>query len=396
MSISEKAKKGIISGSYIRKMFEEGIALKKIYGEDNVYDYSIGNPLLEPPEAFKMELKRLADRPIPGMHRYMENAGYNDTRAAVAQALNRETGLKYKMEDVVMSVGAAGALNIVFKALLNPGEEVICFAPHYFEYDTYVDNHGGVVKSMPFDSNFNPDFNALEANITAKTKAVVINSPNNPTGTIFKDEVLKTIAEVVTRRSAQLGTRIYIVSDDVYTKIYLDGPKCPRIVKYYPHSIIATSFSKDLSLPGERIGYAAVHPDCEDAKSTVNGLIWANRILGFINAPAFMQNAVCSLQQRGISVALDEYRRKRDFLYENLVKMGYAVVKPQGAFYVFPKAPIADDVKFCAELKEMRILVVLGSGFKAPGYFRLSYCCIDDKTIQGSFGGLKKALEKYQ
>jgi aspartate aminotransferase len=394
MSISEKAKKGIVSGAYIRRMFEEGIALKKVHGDDSVFDYSIGNPLLEPPTAFKAELKRLVDHPVAGMHRYMENAGYNDTRSAVAAQLQKETGIKFGMSEVVMAVGAAGALNIAFKALLNPGEEVICFAPHYFEYDTYVDNHNGVVKSMPFDENFNPDFNVFEASLTNKTKAVVINSPNNPTGTVFSAETLKTIADIVTRRSAKLNTRIYIVSDDVYSRIYFGGAHCPRIVNYYPHSIITTSFSKDLSLPGERIGYAAVHPECENAKEVANGLIYANRVLGFINAPAFMQNAVCRVQDACVNI--DEYRRKRDFLYDNLTAMGYSVVKPQGAFYIFPKAPIADDTVYSNELKQFNILVVLGSGFKAPGYFRLSYCCIDDKHIEGSFKGLRQAIEKYR
>jgi aspartate aminotransferase len=394
MSISEKAKKGIVGGAYIRRMFEEGIALKKIYGDNNVYDYSIGNPLMEPPEDFKKEIVRLANQPFPGMHRYMENAGYNDTRSAVAAQLHKETGIKFSMNEVVMAVGAAGALNITFKALLNPGEEVICFAPHYFEYDTYVDNHNGIVKSMPFDEHFNPDFEALEANITAKTKAVVINSPNNPTGTVFSVETLKTISDIVTRKSAKLNTRVYIVSDDVYSKIYFGEGRCPRISNYYPHSIIATSFSKDLSLPGERIGYAAVHPDCENAKEVANGLIYANRVLGFINAPAFMQNAVCRVQDSCVNIA--EYRRKRDYLYDNLTRMGYSVVKPQGAFYIFPKAPIPDDTVFSNELKQLRILVVLGSGFKGPGYFRLSYCCIDDKTIERSFEGLQKAIDKYR
>ncbi len=394
MSISEKAKKGIIGGAYIRRMFEEGIALKKVHGDDNVYDYSIGNPLMEPPQAFKDEVMRLAEYPVSGMHRYMENAGYNDTRSAVAAQLQKDTGIKFNMNEIVMSVGAAGALNIAFKALLNAGEEVICFAPHYFEYDTYVDNHNGIVKSMPFDENFNPDFNVFEASLTAKTKAVVINSPNNPTGTAFSADTLKTIADIVTRQSAKLNTLIYIVSDDVYSRIYFDGAKCPRIVNYYPHSIITTSFSKDLSLPGERIGYAAVHPDCENAQEVANGLIYANRVLGFINAPAFMQNAVCKVQDACVDI--NEYRRKRDFLYDNLTGMGYSVVKPQGAFYIFPKAPIADDTVFSNELKKSRILVVLGSGFKAPGYFRLSYCCIDDRHIQGSFEGLRQAFNKYR
>jgi aspartate aminotransferase len=393
MAISEKAKKGIISGSYIRKMFEEGMALKKKYGNDKVFDLSIGNPVIEPPEAFNTELKKLVVNPRPGMHRYMENAGYTDTRAAVAAQLALETGIQFTGNEIVMTCGAAGAINAAFKALLNPGEEVIAFAPFFFEYEPYADNHGGVCKVLPSDDNFIPDFAALEAGITPKTKAIIINSPNNPTGVVYNDSVLKQLAEVVTRRSARLKTRIYIVSDDVYTRLYYGGTKCPRILQYYPHTIVATSYSKELSLPGERIGYAAVHPDCEDVKAVASGLIYANRVLGYINAPALMQNVVSNLRNASVSVA--EYRKKRDFLYNNLTRMGYSMVKPQGAFYIFPRTPIKDDLAFVNELKDLLVLAVPGSGFKAPGYFRLCYC-LDDKTIEGSLDGLRKAIEKYK
>ena len=392
MSISEKAKKGIISGSYIRKMFEEGIALKKKYGEDKVFDLSIGNPVIEPPARFKDELRYLAENPRPGMHRYMENAGYTETRGAVAAKLTSETGITFSGSDVVMTCGAAGAINIAFKALLNPGEEVIAFAPFFFEYAPYSDNHGGVCKVLPSDANFVPDFAALEAGITRQTKAIVINSPNNPTGVVYDDAVLKQLAEVVTRKSAWLNTRVYIISDDVYTRLYYGGDRCPRILSYYPHTIVATSYSKELSLPGERIGYAAVHPECEDVKEVAAALIYANRVLGYINAPALMQNVVRNLQDVSVSVA--DYKKKRDFLLENLTRMGYSINKPQGAFYMFPRTPIRDDVAFVNELKELLVLVVPGSGFTAPGYFRLCYC-LDDRTIQGSLDGFRKAIEKY-
>jgi aspartate aminotransferase len=310
MAISDKVKKGMVSGSFIRKMFEEGIALKKIHGNDKVFDLTIGNPMMEPPEDFDRELKKLVDSPKTGMHRYMENAGYADTRNAIAARLSEETGVKFTGNEIVMTCGAAGAINLAFKALLNPGEEVIAFAPFFFEYESYADNHGGICKVLPSDGNFIPDFAALEEGITAKTKAIVLNSPNNPTGTVYSDEVLKKLAEVVTRKSAQLNKRIYIVSDDVYTRLYYAGDKCPRIVKHYPHTIIVTSYSKELSLPGERIGYAAVHPDCENAQEVASGLIYANRVLGFVNAPALMQNVIRNLQYASISVA--EYQRKRD------------------------------------------------------------------------------------
>ena len=404
MSISEKVRLGMATGSFIRKMFEEGIALKKIHGNDKVFDLTIGNPMLEPPEEFNTALKKLAENPRPGMHRYMENAGYSDTRVAIAAKLASDTGINFTRNEVVMTCGAAGAINLAFKALLNSGEEIISFAPFFFEYEVYADNHGGICKVLPSDDNFIPDFNALEDGITARTKAIVINSPNNPTGTVYSDEVLKQIVDVVTRKSARLKTRVYIISDDVYSKLYYGTGKCPRVINHYPHSIVVTSYSKELSLPGERIGYAAVHPDCEQAQEVTSGLIYANRVLGYVNAPALMQNIIRDLQNASVSVA--EYQRKRDFLYNNLVRMGYSIVKPEGAFYLFPRSPIKvasdgihnhfyDDMTFVEELKSLMVLTVPGTAFKAPGYIRLSYC-LDDRTIEGSLSGFQKAIEKYR
>lgn len=379
-------------GSFIRKMFEEGIALKKLYGDDKVFDLTIGNPIMEPPEAFKLELKRLAENPFPGMHRYMENAGYPETRAAVAAQLEKETDIRFHLNDIVMTVGTAGALNAVFKALLNPGEEILTFAPYFFEYASFADNHCGKIKVLPSDENFNPDFAALEAGITENTKALIINSPNNPTGAVYGLEVLKKLGEIIARKSAQLNKCIYIISDDVYSKLYFGDGKCPRIVNYYPHSIIVSSYSKDLSLPGERIGYVAVHPDCEAVKEVTDGVIYANRVLGFINAPALMQHAVCKLQD--CCVSIEEYRRKRDFLCDNLIRMGYSLVRPQGAFYIFPRSPLKDDILFMDELKQLKVLIVPGSAFEAPGYFRISYC-LDDRTLEGSLKGFEQVAAKY-
>ncbi len=243
------------------------------------------------------------------------------------------------------------------------------------------------------DENLDPDFDALERAINPRTKAVVINSPNNPTGKVYDVPVLKKLAEIVTRKSAEFKTRIYIIGDDVYTHIYFGEGKCPRIATYYPHTLIATSYSKDLALPGERIGYVAVHPECDDVNDIINGLIFANRILGFVNAPAIMQKVISKLQN--VSISVDDYRRKRDFLYDNLTRMGYSVVKPEGAFYIFPKSPIPDDEAFIKELKELLVLTTPGFVFEAPGYFRISYC-VEDKTIEGSLDGLSKAIEKYK
>lgn len=393
MAISEKIKQGIAHNSHIRRMAEESLSLKRKYGNDKVYDLTVSSPLMEPPEAFSRELKKLMEAPRPGMHRYMENAGYTDTRAAVAAQLEVETGIKFKWNEVIMTSGAAGALNSVFKTLLNPGEEIIVFAPFFFEYKPYIDNHSGVCKIVPSDENFIPDFKALETAITPITKGIVINSPNDPTGVVYNAEILKKIAAIADKKSLQYKTRIYIISDDVYNKYFYAGGKCPRILHYYPHTIVVSSYSKDLYLPGERIGYLAVHPDCEDIQNVVGGLIYTFRTLGFVNASALMQNVVRSLQNYSVPVA--EFKRKRDFLFDNLTQMGYSMVKPQGAFYLFPHTPIKDDLIFTDELKKLLVLTVPGSTFKAPGYMRISYS-LDDRTLEGSLEGFRRAIEKYK
>jgi aspartate aminotransferase len=392
MSISRQVQQKMVQGSFIRKMFEEGMQLKKQFGDSNVFDLSIGNPIMEPPKEFNAEMLKIAQNPSPGMHRYMANAGYFEVRSAVASQLSVETGIKFSGNEVVMSCGTAGALNTVFKALLNPGEEVITFSPYFFEYDVFVDNHQGIVKVIPSDENFVPRFDLLEAGITSRTKAVIINSPNNPTGTVYSEKTLKQMAEILSKKAREFKTQIYVISDDVYCRIAFDGIKVPRIINYYPDTIIVTSFSKDLALPGDRIGYMAVHPDCSDCKDVVSGLIYGTRVLGFVNAPALLQHLVCNIQ--GVTISLVEYQRKRDFLYKNLTEMGFKIVKPQGAFYIFPQTPIKDDLEFIQELKGVRVLAVPGSSFKAPGYFRIAYC-LDDHTIEGCLNGFRSIARKY-
>lgn len=381
------------SGSWIRRMFEEGLLLKKQFGNDKVFDLSIGNPVMEPPTAFNDELLRLSSSPLPDMHRYMENAGYADTREAVAAQLCSNTGLKFTTNSIVMTCGTSGAINIVLKTILNPGDEVITFAPYFFEYDSYIDNHGGVIKVVPSDATFTPRFDLLAASINAKTKAVIINSPNNPTGTVYSDDVLKQIALVILEKAGQYGTHIFIISDDVYCRVVYDGITCPRIIQHYSDTIIVTSFSKDLALPGERIGYAAVHPGCIECEEVVRGMNYAMRALGFVNAPALQQHLVGKLQN--VTISMEGYQQKRDFLYSNLTKMGYTIIKPRGAFYMFPKTPIADDIAFIMELKQHMVLAVPGTSFKAPGYFRISYCT-DDRTIEGCLDGFEKVAKYYK
>jgi aspartate aminotransferase len=392
IAINQKVKINMASGSFIRKMFEDGIALKQKYGNDKVFDLSIGNPIMEPPAEVKQEIRRLSENPIPGMHRYMENVGYTNTRAAVAAQLAIDTGIKFTTSEIAMSAGTAGALNCVFKALLNPGEEVITFAPYFFEYDFYVDNHGGIIKIVPSDENFVPRFDLLEAAITPKTKAVIINSPNNPTGTVYSHETLEKITEILRAKSRENNATIYAVSDDVYCRVIFDGIKCPRMINHYENTIIVTSFSKDLALPGERIGYSAVHPDCIDRKDVVGGIVYAIRILGYVGAPAFQQNLVRNIQN--VTVPTFEYQKKRDFLYTNLTRMGYRIVKPQGAFYLFPQSPIKDDIAFIYALKDNFVLTVPGSSFKAPGHFRISYCT-DDHNVEGCLDGFEKVAKQY-
>jgi len=392
MPVSERVRQSIASGSWIRRMFEDGAVLRQRYGAENVFDLSLGNPIMEPPPELHRELRRLAENPLPGMHRYMPNAGYPETRSAIAAQLSQETGVEFTMNDIIMTCGAAGALNVVLKTILNQGDEVVIFAPYFAEYVHYIDNHYGVFRVVPPDEQFMPRLDVLEAVIGDRTRAVLINSPNNPSGAVYSEDVLRQMGELLSRKEAQYGTQILLISDEAYRKIIYDGLKYPVPLHHYLDSIIANSFSKDLALPGERIGYIAVHPDCRQKEELVNGFIHCNRTLGFVNAPALMQHLVRHLQQVSVSVA--EYQRKRDFLYDHLTEMGYSVVKPGGAFYLFPKSPLEDDVTFVRELQQSLVLTVPGSGFGTPGYFRISYC-VDDRTLEGSLAGFRKVAQKF-
>ena len=392
MSISDRIQKSMAQGSWVRRMFEQGASLKQQYGEENVFDLSLGNPVMEPPVEFHQELKRLAENPLPGMHRYMENAGYPETRAAVAAQLTLETGTKFTMNDIIMTCGAAGALNVVLKTILNQGDEVIIFAPYFPEYTNYIDNHGGIVRILPTDEQFIPKLDILETTIGAKTKAVLINSPNNPSGAVYSEDFMYQLGELLSKKETQYGTQIFLISDEAYRKIIYDGLKYPSPLLHHPQSIIVASHSKDLALPGERIGYIAVNPTCSQREELVGGLIHCNRTLGYVNAPALMQHLVSRLQS--VTVPVAEYQQRRDFLYDHLNEMGYSVMKPQGAFYMFPKSPLEDDVAFVRELQSWRVLTVPGRGFGTPGYFRISYC-VDDRTLEGSLAGFRNTAQKF-
>jgi len=387
MPIATKIDKFLESASWIRKMFEEGEKLRRIHGPENVFDFTIGNPNVEPPQAFKQELKRIAAEPELGMHRYMSNAGYENTRAAVAKVLAEDSGLSFTPENVIMTVGAGGGLNVVIKALLNPGEEVIILAPYFVEYKFYINNYSGAVKEVSTREDFSLDLEAIAKAIGPNTRAMIINTPNNPTGKVYSEQELERLGDLLEQKEKELNRALYVISDEPYAKISYDGIKVPSIFKYIKRSILVTSHSKDLALPGERIGYAAVSPQMEDAGHVMEGLVFCNRTLGFVNAPALAQRLVTPLQRETVDIAA--YQEKRDILYENLTRMGYKMVKPQGAFYLFPQSPIPDDVEFIDKAQKYNLLLVPGSGFGKPGYFRISYC-IDKQVILNSFTAFEK------
>lgn len=391
MAVAQKMLQFMESGSWIRKMFEEGARLKKIHGAENVFDFSLGNPNVPPPDVVQEKLLKIVAEERSGKHGYMPNAGLMETREAVSAYLCREHCVSLAADHIVTTCGAAGALNIVFKALLDPGDEILVPAPYFVEYGFYADNHGGTMKAVPTREDFTLDLAAMEEAINPRTKIVLINSPNNPTGQVYSNEAIMELGEILTRQSAKFGRTITLVSDEPYRKIVYDGCCVPCIFSHYPNSILATSYSKDLSLPGERIGFVAVHPGAEDVQQLMGALTLANRILGFVNAPGLMQRLVVELQ--GISVDVEIYRRKRDRLVSGLKDAGYDLTVPAGAFYLFPRTPLADDVQFVRMLQEENILVVPGSGFGGPGHFRIAYC-VDDRTIEGAMPGFRRAMER--
>ncbi len=388
MPIADKMVKMVDGMAMVKKMFEEGARLRAKHGPENVFDFSLGNPDVPPPPEFKKVLRELANSETLN-HGYTPNPGHPQVRQAVAQYLSGEHDIELTPDLILMTVGAAGALNAVFGALVNPGEEILTPSPYFIGYDHYAFMAGAALKTASTDSNFHLNTAAIEAAITEKTRVMLINSPNNPTGAVYSAEELADLAQVLDRASQKFGRRIYLVSDEPYRKIIYEG-SVPSVFQAYPHSIVVSSYSKELSLAGERIGYLAVHPDAEDAGLVSGAAIVVNTML-CVNAPNILQLAVARLQ--GITVDVSIYKRRRDMFCQGLADAGYEFNIPQGAFYLFPKSPIPDDVKFLSILKDELILAVPGVGFGAPGYFRLSYA-VPDATITGSFEGFKRAREK--
>jgi len=389
MSVSQKIKTAMERGSWIRRMFEEGGELKARLGADKVFDFTLGNPDLEPPPQFKEALIEVARDPSPGLHSYMTNAGLLQAREALAGHLRHMYHQDFGPGDLVLTSGAAGALNVILKALLDPGDEVLILAPYFPEYLFYADNHGGVAVVVETDSAFQLDLQALEKALSPKTKALIINSPNNPTGQVYPAPALEELGHLLKRHGDRTGRVVYLVADEPYSRLLYDKLELPNLFAFYPHTLLATSFSKDLSIPGERLGLAAVSPKAPYRAELLAGFVLANRILGFINAPALMQRVVAKVA--GLCVDTTPYARRRELLGQILEEGGYRFLKPQGAFYFFPEAPGGDDLAFVDRLKRENILAVPGRGFGRAGYFRLAFCVPEDVIERAATGFIRAA-----
>ncbi|MCD4742883.1 MAG: pyridoxal phosphate-dependent aminotransferase [Desulfobacteraceae bacterium] len=390
MPIADKMIKMVEAASMIKKMFEEGSQMKEKYGADNVFDFSLGNPDVPPPDVVKQTLLELINNKNTS-HGYMLNSGYPHVRQAVADYLNKKYGVELTPDLVVMTAGAAGALNDILRALINPGEDILTPAPYFVGYNQYAFIANANLKTVSSLDNFHLDIDAIKNAITENTRVMLINSPNNPTGAVYNKAELQMLGEVLDKASQRYGKRIYLISDEPYRKIVY-GVEVPSMFDIYPHTIVLTSYSKELSLAGERIGYLAIHPEAEDA-NLIAGAASVTNTMMYVNAPALFQQVVGQLQ--GVTIDIEIYRKRRDMFCEGLSVAGYEFDIPEGAFYLFPKSPMENDLEFMNVLKEQNILAAPGTAFGGPGHFRLSYA-VPEKTITGSFEGFKRALESVK
>ena len=393
--ISKKMENMVANSSAIRAMFEEGNRLAKIYGSENVFDFSLGNPNVPAPDAVKYAIKELLDEEDPVvLHGYTNsNAGYEDVRIAIADSLNERFGTHFCSKNITMTVGAAGGLNVILKSLINPGDEVIAFAPYFGEYRSYTDNYDGVlVEVSPNTTDFQPKLDEFEQKISPKTKAIIVNTPNNPTGVVYSEETIQKMAAILEKKQKEYGTDIYLISDEPYRELAYDGVEVPYLTKYYANTIVGYSYSKSLSLPGERIGYLVIPDEASDSEKLIGAVNVATRILGFVNAPTLQQKVVkaCLNEKTDISY----YDRNRETLYTGLKNLGFDCIKPEGAFYLFVKSPIADEKEFCNEAKKYNILIVPGSSFACPGYVRMAYC-VSYETIVNSLPKFAELAKQY-
>ncbi len=392
--LSKRIQTALAGSSAIRAMFVEGKELAAKVGEENVFDFSLGNPATPAPESLKQAMKDLLDDMDPlVLHGYMSNAGYEDVRAAIAENLNSRFGTDFTWNNIVMTVGAAGGINIVFKTILDPGDEVIVFAPFFGEYKSYAANFdAAVVTVAPDYKTFQPDLDAFAASFTEKTKAVIVNTPNNPTGVIYSDETMTKIGEILRSKEEEYQKEIYLISDEPYRELIYDGAEENFLTKYYHNTIVGYSFSKSLSLPGERIGYIAVPNEVTDAEQMLAGIEVANRTLGFVNAPSLIQKAAAACVNEKTN--LEFYDKNRIDLYEGLKRLGFTCIKPQGAFYLWLKSPVEDEAQFVAAAKKYNLILVKGSAFGCSGYVRLAYCISNDK-INRSLDAFAKLANEY-
>lgn len=392
--IADKMKSFVKNSSAIRAMFEEGKKMAEKYGAENVYDFSLGNPNVPAPVKVKEAIIEELEKEDPVMlHGYMSNSGYEDVRQAVAESLNQRFGTAFHENNIVMTVGAAGGLNVILKAILNPGDQVLVFAPYFGEYNSYVENYDGEVTVVsPNTETFQPNLTEMEEKITEKTKAVIVNSPNNPTGVVYSEATIKAMAEILAKKEQEFGTDIYLISDEPYRELAYDGVEVPYLTKYYKDTIVGYSFSKSLSLPGERIGYLVIPDEAADSSDLQSAANVATRILGFVNAPSLMQRAVAKCLDAKADVPY--YDRNRNALYQGLKELGFSCIKPEGAFYLFVKSPIEDEQVFCQAAKKHHILIVPGSSFACPGYVRIAYC-VAYETILNSMPGFAKLAEEF-
>lgn len=392
--ISDKMKEFVKGSSAIRAMFEEGNRMAQIYGAENVYDFSLGNPNVPAPAAVNQAIKDIVDEEDSVfLHGYMNNSGYEDVRSSIAESLNKRFDMSFSKDNIIMTVGAAGGLNVVLKTLLNPGDEVITFAPYFGEYRSYVGNYDGkLVVISPDTDSFQPKFDEFEKKISERTRAVIINNPNNPTGVVYSEETLKRLSQIMEKKQSEYKTDIYLISDEPYRELVYDGITVPYPVKYYRNTIVGYSYSKSLSLPGERIGYLVIPSDISDFENVYSAANVATRILGFVNAPSLMQRVVARCVDAEVDTS--PYNRNRELLYNALSEYGFECVKPQGAFYLFVKSPVQDEKVFVEAAKKHHILLVPGSSFECPGFVRLAYC-ISYETIKNSLPGFKALAEEF-
>ena len=392
--IAEKMKPYVKNNSAIRMMFEEGNRLRAIYGPENVFDFSLGNPSVPAPDCVRQAIIDLVNEEEPTvLHGYMSNAGFEDVRQTIAESLNRRFGTSFAAKNLIMTVGAASGLNVAFKTILNPGEEVIVFAPYFLEYGAYVRNYdGNLVEISPDTTTFQPNLKEFEEKITPKTRAVIVNTPHNPTGVVYSEETIRKLASILEAKQKEFGTVIYLISDEPYRELAYDGVQVPYLTKYYANTIVGYSYSKSLSLPGERIGYLVIPDEADGSATVITAAAIANRVLGSVNAPSLMQKVIQKCVDAEVDVAA--YDRNRLALYNGLKECGFECIKPQGAFYLFVKSPVADEKQFCESGKKYNILMVPGSSFACPGYVRLAYCVSYD-TIMNSLPQFGKLAEEF-